>query len=223
MEKLSLKSISSIVLICSFALLTILAIVILYTHRDKNTYLMVFNSLLPLIGAWVGTVLAFYFGKDNFEAASNQYKDLITQLTPELLDDVLVNQIMIDKATMVWKDYDTIINTDIKELSKFLGEIQKSRLPILIGDKVKYIIHKSTFDQAIAKNPNPENPILFSSFTENNKMIEKFETVFSNTKLEAVLKILNAKADVQDVFVSENEKVIGWLPDSLIKRYLLKN
>jgi len=29
-----------------------------------------FGMLLPLIGTWVGTVLAYYFSKDNFEAAS---------------------------------------------------------------------------------------------------------------------------------------------------------
>ena len=28
---------------------------------------LVFGSLLPLLGTWVGTVLAFYFAKANFE------------------------------------------------------------------------------------------------------------------------------------------------------------
>ena len=38
--------------------------------------------LLPVIGAWVGTVLAFYFGQVNFEAASKSAQNLVRQLSP---------------------------------------------------------------------------------------------------------------------------------------------
>ena len=38
--------------------------------------------LLPVIGAWVGTVLAFYFGQVNFEAASRSAANLVRQLSP---------------------------------------------------------------------------------------------------------------------------------------------
>jgi hypothetical protein len=41
------------------------------------------QTLLPLWGTWIGTVLAFYFGKANFEAATQSYKDAIKTLTPE--------------------------------------------------------------------------------------------------------------------------------------------
>src|SRR2546429_9060008 len=42
----------------------------------------VLGVLLPVIGAWVGTVLAFYFGKENFEAASRSAANLVRQLSP---------------------------------------------------------------------------------------------------------------------------------------------
>src|SRR5205823_8752413 len=42
----------------------------------------VLGVLLPVIGAWVGTVLAFYFGKENFEAASKSAASLVRQLSP---------------------------------------------------------------------------------------------------------------------------------------------
>ncbi len=42
----------------------------------------VLGVLLPVIGASVGTVLAFYFGQVNFEAASRSAANLVRQLTP---------------------------------------------------------------------------------------------------------------------------------------------
>ncbi len=42
----------------------------------------VLGVLLPVIGAWVGTVLAFYFGQVNFEAASRSAQNLVRQLSP---------------------------------------------------------------------------------------------------------------------------------------------
>jgi len=132
---------------------------------------------------------------------------------------------MIDKATMVWKEYSTIQNMDIQQLSTFLGDIGKSRLPVLNQGKIKYVIHKSTFDEAIAKNIGQANPILFSAFEGDPAyliLINSFEKVPTNTKLEQVLEKLNSNGKIQDVFVEENNLVIGWLPNSLINRYLMK-
>ena len=42
----------------------------------------ILGVLLPVIGAWVGTVLAFYFGQVNFEAASRSAANLVRQLSP---------------------------------------------------------------------------------------------------------------------------------------------
>ena len=41
------------------------------------------QTLLPLWGTWIGTVLAFYFGKANFDAVTKSYQDAIRNLTPE--------------------------------------------------------------------------------------------------------------------------------------------
>lgn len=195
------------------------------TYNQPTEFEKMFNILIPLLATWVGTILAFYFGRENFEAASKEYKAIINQLTPDILDDVEVNQIMIDKATMVWKEYSTIQNMDIKQLSSFLDEIGKSRLPVLNQGKIKYIIHKSTFDEAIAKNIGQANPILFSAFEGISTyltLINSFEKVLTNTKLEQVLEKLKSNEKIQDIFVEVNGSVIGWLPNSLINRYLMK-
>lgn len=42
----------------------------------------VFTALLPLWGTWMGTVMAFYFSKENFLAASQSVQRLVEQITP---------------------------------------------------------------------------------------------------------------------------------------------
>jgi hypothetical protein len=220
------NKIASIILFFSFVLISGFIITAGFDLVSKENiyYQKILDNVFPLVATWVGAVIAYYFGRENFESAAKQYESIIQKLTPEILDDVLVNQIMIDKATMVYmEDNQSLQNSDIKVLVDFMNQTKKSRLPILSGDRVKYIVHLSSFNQAIASNPTPATPITFSAFSKGNDTIKLFENVASSTKLEAVLVSLKNNDKVQDVFVEENGKVIGWLPDSLIKRYLLKN
>jgi hypothetical protein len=39
--------------------------------------------ILPMIGTWVGTVLAFYFGKEQLEAATRSVTSIARELTPD--------------------------------------------------------------------------------------------------------------------------------------------
>ena len=43
----------------------------------------VFASTLPVVAAWVGTVMAFYFGKENFKAATDSVSQIARQLTSQ--------------------------------------------------------------------------------------------------------------------------------------------
>jgi hypothetical protein len=59
----------------------------------------VLTIVLPLIGTWVGTVLAFYFSRENFVAAAQQTADLVRQLTPgERLQSIAVTEAMLDMS-----------------------------------------------------------------------------------------------------------------------------
>src|SRR5215813_14198228 len=43
----------------------------------KDAAQLIFTSILPLLGTWVGTVLAFYFTKESLEAASRTTLDAV--------------------------------------------------------------------------------------------------------------------------------------------------
>ncbi len=178
-----------------------------------------FNILLPILSTWIGTLLAFYFGKANFEAATKSYNQVIDKLTPDILDDVLVKQVMIDKFTMVSIDTSNpmITTFNLKGLRDFLDSINKSRLPILENGKIKYIVHKSTFSDELLKT---QPAIDLSSFVAANPTVVQFITINENKKVEEARKLMNEK-NYKDLFVVDaNGLVVGWLTDTQIIRYM---
>ncbi len=209
--------------------LTIIAIAIIaifyYNSAGKNQTEVsekIFNALLPMFATWVGTILAFYFGRENFEAATQRYDQIITKMTPELLDDVFAEQIMIDKKTMVSISISEANKKSVKQLLEFMDNVSKSRLPILNNDKVVGIVHKSTFLAAIQKDPSVE--INFPDFLIDYKnTINTFLEVEKSIKLENIREKLKANSNVKDVFVvDENKNILGWLTDTLILQYIRK-
>ncbi|MBV7336890.1 hypothetical protein KFU94_53410 [Chloroflexi bacterium TSY] len=64
----------------------------------------VLNTVLPLFGTWVGTVLAYYFSRENFDAATASTQRLVRQLSPEeRLRSIPVSEVTIKIQDMVWK------------------------------------------------------------------------------------------------------------------------
>lgn len=177
--------------------------------------------LLPLFGTWVGTVLAYYFGKENFEAASKRYENIIQKLTPDVLDDISIKQIMIDQATMVSKEESVSSDLTVNDLIVFLDSISKPRLPILNNQKIKYIIHKSTLTEA---KINGDGTLKLSQFISNAKysaLLVNFITIEEEEKLEDVRKKMTSKDKCKDAFVCNKEGILtGWLTDTLIIRYI---
>ena len=120
--------------------------------------------LLPVIGAWVGTVLAFYFGQVNFRAASESAANLVRQLSPrEKLQAKPVSGAMmkINEVTTFKIPADkTEADITIRELIDEGFEKDKSRprqrLPILDAEgRGKYVLHRSTIDAFVAPKKRP--------------------------------------------------------------------
>ncbi len=61
---------SWVILIGSLAVITILAMTVIIQSDDKKDTMTIFNMILPVTASWIGTILAFYFGKQNFESAN---------------------------------------------------------------------------------------------------------------------------------------------------------
>lgn len=190
-----------------------------YDCQTNDASEEIFSTLTPLFATWIGTILAFYFGRENFEAATKRYDEIINRLTPELLDDIPVNQIMISRKTMISLDLANAKTKSIKDLVDYLNLTDKNRLPILSDEQPKYIIHKSTLLEAQSKKEASELP--FEDFVAQYPVVGIIKTVRKGDILENVRLLMRDDANVKDVFVINAEgKTMGWLTDSLIMRFI---
>jgi len=183
----------------------------------------IFASLLPMFGTWVGVVLAFYFGRENFEAASNRYERVIDRLTPDILDEVPIRQVMIPNKTMVSLNWEKAEKMTVSEAVKFLKRVDKSRLPVFDGNKqIKAIIHLSTLAKytlnSEGESDDERTKKTLSDFVAT--VSEEILYIDETSKLEDARHMLTKSENSKDIFVKNNSgQIVGWLTDTLILRF----
>src|SRR5690349_19602627 len=121
-------------------------------HREGITRL-VFVSVLPLFGTWVGTVLAFYFAARNLEAATASTRSLTE--TGARLAGIATAATLVSEKMIAWEGMKVFTLTEAEAndvntvpLSKLwdkLAEIKPlDRLPIVGPDRtIKALAHRS--------------------------------------------------------------------------------
>jgi len=221
--------------ITAAVLLVTIYIAIYSLHRgEENEKNMTLQILIPLWGTWIGTVLAFYFGKNNFDAAAKSYQAVIEKLTPiEKMANLLVKDYMIPLNKLVYLTYDKAKDERIYEILKYEQFKQHNRFAVFDNEGVaKYIIHRSLFNQFISskvddnlsiediKKLTLENFVKNSDSTIKNVLKNSFAVVSINaTLLEAKMKI-DSIPECFDVFITEtgaaNEKVEGLITNNII-------
>jgi hypothetical protein len=69
------------------------AVAILAAADDRaDTSRLLFSAVLPLLGTWVGTVLAFYFARENLEAAAESTLALAGRETATPVTRVMIRE-----------------------------------------------------------------------------------------------------------------------------------
>jgi hypothetical protein len=88
-------------------LLSLVAIAgVIFVSAEKQPTIItqwkdILTFTLPVLGAWVGTVLAFYFSKENFEAANRSVREMVNQMSArDRLQSVLAKAVMIPRASI---------------------------------------------------------------------------------------------------------------------------
>jgi hypothetical protein len=202
---------------------------------DISKYVL--GVLLPVIGAWVGTVLAFYFGQVNFDAASKSAANLVRQLTPrEKLQAEAAGQAMmkINEVTAFKIPPDKAeADITIRELIDDGFERDKShprqRLPILDSDgKGKYVLHRSTIDAFIAPKKHPpdvdESTLSLKDLLEDPKIkdyiVNSFLPLAQDATLADAKDLLDKNPQCLDILVTQdgrkNEVVAGWITNVMV-------
>lgn len=246
-------SIASKVLVYGTVVLGILAaiiigtgIVLIYnagnddTKIDKAVNLLtnVFYSLLPVVATWVGTVIAFYFGKANFEAANQSAKDFFSAITSEQkLRGIKVSdkEVMINFTEIKYFNHtsdEEVGKTKVSTLIKFMIDKKVTRLPFITPERaIKYCIHRSVFDKFISSLAlnKPDVNIkeqVFNDFLATD--IDEIKNYISSGIIYAnedatlfdIKQMMDNNKYCEDAFVtktgSKSEPVIGWVTNDAI-------
>jgi hypothetical protein len=212
-----------------------LAIVTILTSNDDKVAMTIFNTTLPVFASWIGIVLAFYFGRENFESANRQVQNIVTNLTPQTKNQHNINEIMITPYAMTILKMTSNENEDNIKLSDLYNKLtthKVTRLPIINSkNQIKYIVHESKINSYILNNNIDAKNISLKTFLEDNNQFNiknnedrKFIIVSQNISLEDAQKKLRECISCKDIFVTESgkeeEEIMGWVPDvHLLKEY----
>ena len=190
-----------------------------------------YSTFLPLIGTWMGAVIAFYFGKENFDAANKNVQAMVQKIVtsedklksikvsdPNVM--ITIDNISDNKGLRVKADNAILVETDL--LGFFETNANIERLPIMDSTNVvRYLLHKSlvtdfalSFSRGKITNPNLSGKdfklITLDDLINNTddkyklSVTKSIEFVSKDaTLLEAQNKINNSKY-CQDVFVTDD-------------------
>ena len=190
-----------------------------------------FTMLVPLIGTWVGTVLAYYFSGENFQRASDSVSQMVGQVMADKLKTIPVKEAMIARANMSVvalqpKEDGSNVNLKTELLDRFNDTV--TRLPVLDDAGVaKYIIHQSEVFEFVTKKtaaqttvaPVDVTKLTLKDFLEFNNKAQFVAKTMAFVAIDQTLSDAKAKMeaipDCQDVFVTDDgdksKPVRGWL------------
>lgn len=192
----------------------------------------ILSTVLPVIGTWVGTVLAYYFSKENIEAATRSFTAIARQLTPEeKLRSKPVQDVMIRREDMFFVK-GPAEGVNLVRAIKALEESKKGdRLPVLNEtDWPLFVIHRSTIDKflvdkAYSKPAVPLDNLTLADMLAQPDLKSALEKSFAVVRRDATLADAKTAMDAltypQDVFVTrtgnQKEPVIGWITNAIIE------
>jgi|SRR5215510_184850 len=193
----------------------------------------ILGIILPVLSAWAGTVFAFYFGRENFEAAARSTAALVKQLTPdEKLRSIIFKDVMItvDKATKLLLDKpENAIKLKADIIDGILAKENRERLPMFDQQGlIKFMAHRSLIDRFIvqesAKGKNVADLTLADMLADaptKEVLVGSFKTLMQTATLAAAKALMDNSKICQDVFATEdgnpNTKVIGWVTNVMVR------
>jgi hypothetical protein len=212
----------------SIIAITLLAIYTIY--KDPKEAKNILNVVLPVFASWVGTILAFYYGRENFETANAEVRKIIQQITPEQRAMELVSKHMRPLVTMscfIIPTGKSIADFMINDLRNRLSS-NISRLPIIdANDKPKFMIHESSLNKYVQSGGQDTDTI--ESFIKNQKADgfeygdnKGFVVVSEQTSIGNAKRKMDSNSPCMDIFVtktgSSDEPLLGWLSNTRLAK-----
>ena len=200
-----------------------------------------FNSILPVLAGWVGTVLAFYFSSASQDSANNILDRTIQRSSRTLPpSDELVSSKMIPSPAIVGtrnlkkNPPESIALSTLRQ--DFAGKLPNgaavTRLFFLEDGVFKYVLHSSTLNAFIADaDPAVLQGASFADLLKNPDIVDQISklVVFVSTTatVGAAKNALDRVAGAQDVIVTPTgnatEQMLGWMSNVDLTKALTVN
>jgi hypothetical protein len=202
------------------------------------------NLLLPVLGTWVGTVLAYYFGKENFESAHRAALETFKAVGGVGMDSADVSDVMRPRGSFAYLSVPAggvgaikLADIDAKFGASEGGAVSVNRLLLLDEQsKAQGIIHLSTW--ALMKADAQAASVDVGTAGLSAMLSRAFTSKAGKTYADIITKTLacvaldktlaDAKSAMQavpgceDVVVTKSgaitDPVLGWIPSTIILR-----
>jgi hypothetical protein len=235
------KTVTIYVLIIT-SLILVGGVVILLARSGKedtsfSQYKDIVGMLLPLLGTWIGAVLAYYFSKDNFESANKSVRQIVDKITSQQkLESVKAKDVMIEKSKLIAQTL-----AEGEDLSKFklkedcIEFVEKNKIKRVIildeKDQAKYVIHRDLISyflagQALA-GKSVENCTLKDMYENGGEEIKNtlensVRFLREDANLLEAKKLMEQTKTCQDVFITKSggsvEPILGWITNVTIEQ-----
>jgi hypothetical protein len=192
-----------------------------------ETSRLVFSSVLPLLGTWVGTVLAFYFARENLQAATES----TLRLAGRAEEAKLVADSMIREADFIAYDLGTSEEPGAVRLSVLHAKMREitppsRRLPIRNATgAVLYVLHDSTltaYAESVAETTTTLTRTLgdLVESADFRALVTAVGYVPEKATIADARTVMSSIENCNDVFVTatgkRDERAIGWLTNTLL-------
>jgi hypothetical protein len=194
---------------------------------------LIFNALLPLLGTWVGTVLAYYFSRKNFESASQSVERMVNLTVEQKLGQMFVEKEMMRPGQITLyeipagKSPKDVLLKDLR--GKLGGKI--TRIPIVDAKGViLYIVHQSGLFKFLAEKALEGKAADIDTLTvqalvddaELKNWVSNIAYVSEQASVAEAKNKLEQQAGCQDLIVtktgSKTEPMLGWMTNVDIGR-----
>lgn len=219
-----------VVVLAGVVLLTLVVLAVYFSGDRGDASKDVLNAVLPLIASWVGTVLAYYYSRENLDAATRNATEMARELTgAEKLKTLRARDTMTPRDRI--DSMNVAPETPLRDIIAYLKQRGRQRLP-LFGDDgtIRWIVHLSTINDllgqaALAGKPGADLTFadLVADPARSKILSESFVIVPESATLADAKAALEQVRGREDVFVTRtgtrDEPVLGWITDNAIARH----
>jgi hypothetical protein len=183
---------------------------------------------LPVVGTWVGTVLAFYFARENFESAARE-----TRLTlGGKLDKPAMEQAiqLKDIESIQLPAADGPEKLTLEAIRAKMVAIKRYRVPVFDeANRARYVVHQQPVDSFLTDNRSTLVPAngwtlkdLLDSKTYGGQLKNSVAVVGKDATMAQAKAAMEGRPQCQDVFLTQNggaaDPVVAWLTNNEIQR-----